>query len=297
MDVQSKIHSTIQKHYPIELIDIFPDIIKYHCEHVVDMRSMIYDSNIVHEGIFYDKLQNITTKQHYFLRIRLCEKYEAEYLGNKYMYNFLKQYPHKNALIPVYYEEHKDYEITLFDFYENDLCNYVIKKKNIFEKDALHIFVQITSFVKHLHDHNIIHCDLKPDNILITNIDNFDVKITDFETCVKIPHQSSILKIYNHRGTRDYYPPETLICKMFSTKTDIWSLGTILYTMITGYLPIDRDIIMEKHKKYKEKLYSQLFFSKNTITSPVYELIKKLLCSAEKRMYIGELYEIVSKMI
>jgi eukaryotic-like serine/threonine-protein kinase len=101
-------------------------------------------------------------------------------------------------------------------------------------KDVLNFSVQIASGLQKAHEKGIVHRDLKPSNILITN-DN-QVKIIDFGLAKAIEH-TALTKAGSTLGTVPYMSPEQAQGHTVDHRTDIWSLGIIMYEMITGQHP------------------------------------------------------------
>jgi len=109
-------------------------------------------------------------------------------------------------------------------------------KMELPEPKVWHFFIQILLALDHIHTENIVHSDIKPSNILLAGKD-LNVKLADFGT-------SQILtKNYNfvHEcvGTLFYISPEVCKGEPYSTKTDIWALGCILYELCTNRKPFD----------------------------------------------------------
>ncbi|HEX7066454.1 MAG TPA: Stk1 family PASTA domain-containing Ser/Thr kinase, partial [Bacillales bacterium] len=99
---------------------------------------------------------------------------------------------------------------------------------------ALHIMDQITSAIEQAHEHNIVHRDIKPQNILIDS--SGKIKVTDFGiaiamTSATITHTNSVI------GSAHYFSPEQAKGSYANTKSDIYSLGIVLFEMLTGELP------------------------------------------------------------
>ena len=93
------------------------------------------------------------------------------------------------------------------------------------------------SSIKHLHEHNIVHRDLKPENFLMETKDlNSEVKLIDFGLSKRWNTSEGADKMHTVVGTPYYVAPEVLDKKP-SAKSDMWSLGCILYTMLTTGLP------------------------------------------------------------
>jgi len=106
------------------------------------------------------------------------------------------------------------------------------------ETDALKIASRLADALAHLHENDVIHRDLKPENIMICN--DGTLRIMDFGIA-KIG-QSRRLTFGGFQpamGTPDYMAPEQVKGKRGDARTDIYSLGAILYEMVTGYPPFE----------------------------------------------------------
>jgi serine/threonine protein kinase/Flp pilus assembly protein TadD len=101
-------------------------------------------------------------------------------------------------------------------------------------QQALSWTVQIANGLKAAHDRNIIHRDIKPQNIMLTN--NGGVKIMDFGLA-KLHSAATITKTGTSLGTLSYMSPEQAQGIPVDLRTDIWSLGVVLYEMLTAELP------------------------------------------------------------
>jgi serine/threonine protein kinase/tetratricopeptide (TPR) repeat protein len=113
-------------------------------------------------------------------------------------------------------------------------------------KERLELFVPISQAVQHAHQKGIIHRDLKPANILVTLIDAKPVpKVIDFgvakATAGKLTDESMSTQFGAVVGTLEYMSPEQAgyAGEDIDTRTDIYSLGVILYELLTGLRPID----------------------------------------------------------
>jgi eukaryotic-like serine/threonine-protein kinase len=113
-------------------------------------------------------------------------------------------------------------------------------------RERLELFVQICQAVQHAHQKGIIHRDLKPSNILVTIIDGRPVpKIIDFgvakATSGRLTNESLYTQFGAVVGTLEYMSPEQAGYSGvdIDTRSDIYSLGVILYELLTGLRPID----------------------------------------------------------
>ncbi|MCH9654822.1 MAG: protein kinase [Planctomycetes bacterium] len=102
-------------------------------------------------------------------------------------------------------------------------------------QDALGVIKNVASAIGHAHDNGIIHCDLKPGNVLQNK--NGNVLVTDFGFAFLIAGGSTTLG-NSIGGTAGYIAPEIISCRSLPTPaTDIYSLGVLLWTLVTGTLP------------------------------------------------------------
>ncbi|XP_041824492.1 serine/threonine-protein kinase 17A isoform X2 [Melanotaenia boesemani] len=103
------------------------------------------------------------------------------------------------------------------------------------EEDVKRLMRQILEGVAFLHRSNVVHLDLKPQNILLTSSSPLgDIKIVDFGLSRKVSSHHELREIM---GTPEYVAPEILNYEPISTATDMWSIGVLAYVMLTGISP------------------------------------------------------------
>ncbi|KAJ0058373.1 hypothetical protein NL108_013869, partial [Boleophthalmus pectinirostris] len=103
------------------------------------------------------------------------------------------------------------------------------------EGDVIRLVKQILSGVAFLHRNNVVHLDLKPQNILLTSSRPLgDIRIVDFGLSRRM---DSITEVREILGTPEYVAPEILNYEPISTATDMWSIGVLIYIMLTGESP------------------------------------------------------------
>ena len=136
---------------------------------------------------------------------------------------------HTNLLRPSGYDICSGCPYLVMQFCENGSANSMVGRIN--ESDLLHFLHDVSAGLEYLHDHNIIHQDIKPDNILVD--DNCNFMLTDFGISKQIGSK------YGEGptgGTRAYMAPERYDGSV-SKESDIWSLGATAFEMLTGEPP------------------------------------------------------------
>ena len=119
-----------------------------------------------------------------------------------------------------------------------DLKEYIQQNYPLDLHQVINIMDQILSAVALAHKHNVIHRDLKPQNILMDKRGN--IKIADFGIAVAL-NQSSVTQTNSIMGSVHYMSPEQTRGGMVTKQSDIYSLGIILYELITGHVPFSGD--------------------------------------------------------
>ena len=102
-------------------------------------------------------------------------------------------------------------------------------------QEAVKIVVAIAEGLEHAHMMGIVHCDVKPHNILIT--DSGRIKVTDFGIARAINTAATMMYTNSVMGSAHYISPEQASGKSINVSTDIYSLGVVLYELLTGEVP------------------------------------------------------------
>ena len=177
--------------------------------------------------------------------VKSFDKNNSELTGDnmkkiKYETDLMKKLNHPNITkILEMFEDEKYFLIIMEYINGGNLFSFVKKRRKLSEKTAKFLFRQIILGIKYIHEQNIVHRDIKLENLLIDL--NNNVKICDFGIGRKITSKNQLL--FDQCGTLMYMAPEILL----STKekgyegfpVDIWSAGISLYIMLSGTLPFN----------------------------------------------------------
>lgn len=135
-------------------------------------------------------------------------------------------------------EESEDRQLFIvMAYYEGETLAQKLARGPIPVRDSLHLAMQIARGLSAAHAHRIIHRDVKPSNIIVTN-ENV-AKIVDFGLA-RIVASASATQSISSTGTLPYMSPEQILGETIDQRSDIWSLGVILVQMIAGSHPFLR---------------------------------------------------------
>lgn len=113
-------------------------------------------------------------------------------------------------------------------------------------EDRLQLFVRVCRALQHAHERGVIHRDIKPSNILVTSVDDEPTpKIIDFGIARPSERRTEVTLAGQIVGTMEYMSPEQLRfdTKAVDTRSNIYSLGMLLYELLVGELPFDRSLL------------------------------------------------------
>ena len=119
-------------------------------------------------------------------------------------------------------------------YYEGETLKKRVERGPLPMNEAIELAIQAGSGLAKAHEAGIVHRDIKPANIMVTG--EGEAKILDFGLA-KLARQSKLTKVGTTLGTFAYMSPEQTRGEEVDHRTDIWSLGVVLYEMITGQLP------------------------------------------------------------
>ena len=177
--------------------------------------------------------------------VKSFDKNNSELTGDNmkkilYETDLMKKLNHPNITkILEMFEDEKYFMIIMEYINGGNLFSFVKKRRKLSEKTAKFLFRQIIQGIKYIHEQNIVHRDIKLENLLIDL--NNNVKICDFGIGRKIKNKNQLL--HDQCGTLMYMAPEILLSSKEKGyepfPVDIWSSGISLYIMLSGTLPFN----------------------------------------------------------
>ncbi|KAG9148601.1 hypothetical protein Leryth_017364 [Lithospermum erythrorhizon] len=170
-----------------------------------------------------------------------------------------------------------------------ELFDKIVSQDRYSEVAAANVIRQISQGLKALHKASIVHRDLKPENCLFLNKqESSPLKIMDFglSSVVEDDFSHPVVGLF---GSVDYVSPEALSRQKITTKTDIWSLGVILYILLSGYPPFfapsnqqKQQMIMSGHFSFYEATWKNISSSAKQLISDLLKVNPEMRPSAEQ---------------
>ena len=242
-------------------------------------------------GRVYKCLNTKNKKTYAIKRISVLRQSKEDNIGNLYELHIL--YHNTCPFILKYFScEFRTYELSIVtkfckygDLYRDIQVR--LKKYNYFEeKEIWKIFLQLSYGIFYLHKNNIIHRDLKTANIFLEK-DN-RIKIGDFGIS-KILDNTNLTD--TQIGTPLYFSPELVKKQEYGTKTDMWSLGCILYEMLTLRVAFNSLSMAALCKKIKTASYLKLK-NYNNYNKQLFSIVDELIIvDQSKRLSADDLLE------
>lgn len=246
------------------------------------------NSNIKDEGIYKDFIvHNETIGQGAFATVKKVierstgDPYAVKIINKRKALNtgggmveverelsILRKLDHPNIVkLKSFYEDLDNYYLVMEFVPGGDLMDFVAANGAIGEEATRVITKQILKGIHYVHKKGISHRDLKPDNILIKSDDPIIVKISDFGLA-KISDNSTFMKTFC--GTLAYVAPEIITGKygnsqpsqsqsspntLYDNSVDMWSLGCLVYVLLTSHLPFNGKTQNQMFSKIKSGQY------------------------------------------
>ncbi|XP_043237320.1 peripheral plasma membrane protein CASK-like isoform X4 [Amphibalanus amphitrite] len=200
------------------------------------------------------------------------------------------KHPHIVELLETYSSEGMLYMV--FEYMDGaDLCFEIVKRANLgfvySEAVASHYMRQILEALRHCHDNNIVHRDIKPHCVLLATKENSaPVKIGGFGVAVQL--QDNQLINGGRIGTPQFMAPEVIQRQAYGKPVDAWSAGVMLHILLSGMLPFygTGDRLYDNICSGKLNLYSGPM---RDVSEPARDLVRRLLtCDPQQRATVAQ---------
>ena len=164
------------------------------------------------------------------------------------------------------------------------------KRKRLSISETIDIMCQLTDGLSSAHDSYIIHRDIKPQNIMI--LDDGMVKITDFGIAMAV-NASDLTQTNSVMGSVHYLPPEQASGRGSTIKSDIYSLGIMLYEMLAGTMPFRGETAVEIAMKHLKSPMPSIRKLRDDVPQSLENIILKAAAKNPKNRYnnVRELYD------
>ena len=179
-------------------------------------------------------------------------------------------------------EDDGDYYIVMEYVEGKNLKQLLKKREKLTTAEVVDIMLQITSAMGTAHDSLIIHRDLKPQNILIK--DDGEIKITDFGIAMAL-NATQLTQTNSAMGSVHYFPPEQANGKGSTLKSDVYSLGIMMYELLTGSLPFRGDNAVEIALKHLKEPIPSIRAELPEIPGSIENIITKATAKNPKNRY------------
>ncbi|EGR29124.1 protein kinase domain protein [Ichthyophthirius multifiliis] len=246
-------------------------------------KELYKEIEIIGKGSFGSAtlIKKISTDQLYVAKkIELSNLSQKEQQKAKQEAEVLKQLEHPNI---VAYEDsfiEKDTLIIIMEYCEEGDLSYHIKlqivnRQNFPERDILNWFIQLSSALIYIHQKKILHRDIKTQNIFLAQ--NNTVKIGDFGISRVLQYtQEQAMSVV---GTPYYMSPELCKNQPYSSKSDIWALGCVIYQLCALKLPFDANNLMGLMQKIIKDKFQEI---PQLYSQDMQRLIEQILTKDEK---------------
>jgi len=189
----------------------------------------------------------------------------------------LKSHPYVLNLYETYNEANYHYLITEL-MAGGELFDRIVLKETYSEKETRDVCKILFEAVRYCHSLNVCHRDLKPENLLLVSEDNdYLIKIADFGLAKRVQPHNRDHCLRTKCGTPEYAAPDVLCSKAYGLKCDMWSLGVIIFILLSGYPPFSEQAFSKLLLKIRTGNYTFDEEYWSNVSDDAKDLVSKLL--------------------
>ena len=171
----------------------------------------------------------------------------------------------------------------VMEYIEGKHLKQLLKKRgSLTVREVVDIMLQITDGMSAAHDSYIIHRDIKPQNIMI--LENGLIKITDFGIAMAL-NATQLTQTNSVMGSVHYLPPEQACGKVATIQSDVYSMGILMFELLTGSVPFKGDNAVEIALKHIKETIPYVKNINNTIPTSVANIVKRATAKNLKNRY------------
>ena len=172
----------------------------------------------------------------------------------------------------------------VMEYIEGKHLKQLVKKRgNLTVREVVDIMLQLTDGMSGAHDSYIIHRDIKPQNIMI--LENGLIKITDFGIAMAL-NATQLTQTNSVMGSVHYLPPEQACGKGATIQSDVYSMGILMYELLTGSVPFKGENAVEIALKHIKETIPNVKDALSTIPNSVANIVKRATAKNLKNRYL-----------
>jgi tRNA A-37 threonylcarbamoyl transferase component Bud32 len=186
------------------------------------------------------------------------------------------QLQHPNIVTVIDRGEEAGRQYIVFEFIDGEnLKELVVRKGRLGLRDALEIALEVARGLAFAHDHGLVHRDVKPQNVLLNG--DGRAKVTDFGIARSLDVDHGVTQTGTILGTSNYIAPEQASGQLVDAQTDVYSLGIVLYEMLTGELPFPGESFVAVAMKHIQEPSPNVLDVRGDLPLRVAEMIDRAL--------------------
>ena len=195
--------------------------------------------------------------------------------------NILKILDHPNIIRAFeFFEDDEQFYIVMEHCQGGELFDEIIRQKQFTEYQTAQIVKQVLGCIIYLHGIGVAHRDIKPENLLLEEkSDLLTIKLIDFGVATRFDKNG----LTGLTGTPSYVAPEVITGK-YNEKCDVWSVGVIMYILLSGFPPFQADTQAKLFEQIKAYSYPLEAYGWEFISSKAKNLIKKFFSPQKERI-------------